>query len=159
MHRVFISLGANLGDRGASLSEARQRLNAGGLREIRASSLYETAAWGQENQQPFYNQVLEMETFLPPRELMHFLLDIEQQMGRVREEKYGPRKIDLDILFYDDAVIDETALTIPHPYLHQRRFVLTPLAEIAPALVHPVLNKTIRELEKDCSDTLPVQKI
>jgi 2-amino-4-hydroxy-6-hydroxymethyldihydropteridine diphosphokinase len=122
------------------------------------SSLYETAAWGNTNQPTFYNQAICVETTLEPENLLARLLTIEIDMGRVREEKYGPRTIDLDILMVNDIVLDSPTLTIPHPQLHNRRFALLPLIEIAPTLLHPVLDKTIQELLLNCPDTLDVQK-
>jgi len=122
------------------------------------SSLYETAAWGNTNQPAFYNQAICVETTLEPENLLSRLLTIEIEMGRVREEKYGPRTIDLDILMVNDIVLDSPTLTIPHPQLHNRRFALLPLIEIAPTLLHPVLDKTMQELLLNCPDTLDVQK-
>jgi 2-amino-4-hydroxy-6-hydroxymethyldihydropteridine diphosphokinase len=122
------------------------------------SSLYETAAWGNTNQPAFYNQAICVETTLEPENLLARLLTIEIEMGRVREEKYGPRTIDLDILMVNDIVLDSPTLTIPHPQLHNRRFALLPLIEIAPTLLHPVLDKTMHELLLNCPDTLDVQK-
>jgi 2-amino-4-hydroxy-6-hydroxymethyldihydropteridine diphosphokinase len=120
--------------------------------------LYETAAWGNTNQPAFYNQAIMLITPLSPETLLELLLAIELEMGRAREEKYGPRTIDLDILMIDDKVLDTPKLTIPHPHLHSRRFALLPLAEIAPSLHHPILDKTIHELLLNCPDTLDVQK-
>ena len=158
MNTAYLLIGGNLGDRAAYLAEAINQISAQCGRVISTSSIYETAAWGNVNQPAFYNQAVKLVTILSPEALIERLLAIENEMGRVRTEKYGPRTIDLDILMINDIVIDTPTLTIPHPQLHNRRFALLPLQEIAPALHHPVLNKTIHELLLNCLDTLDVQK-
>ncbi len=158
MNTAYLLIGGNLGDRAAYLAEAINQISAQCGRVISTSSIYETAAWGNVNQPAFYNQAVKLVTILSPEALIERLLAIESEMGRVRTEKYGPRTIDLDILMINDIVINTPTLTIPHPQLHNRRFALLPLHEIAPALHHPVLNKTIYELLLNCLDTLDVQK-
>lgn len=123
------------------------------------SSLYETAAWGRNDQPAFLNQALLVKTKLEAGELLGRLLDIERSIGRVRLEKYGPRIIDIDILLFNQDVYNEPDLKIPHPQLPNRRFALTPLAEIAGNYVHPVLKKTILQLLKECPDKLAVNKL
>jgi len=142
---VYLSLGSNIGDRGKNLRDAIRRLeHIGDLRAI--SSLYETEPVEFTDQPPFLNCAVALETGVGPAELMQQLLEIEQSMGRRRVQKKGPRIIDIDILLFGDLVVDTPAVTIPHPAMQQRRFVLEPLAEIAPEARHPVLNKTVREL-------------
>jgi 2-amino-4-hydroxy-6-hydroxymethyldihydropteridine diphosphokinase len=158
MNTAYLLIGGNLGDRAAYLAEAVNQISARCGRVTNTSSLYETAAWGNTNQPAFYNQAICVETILEPETLLERLLTIEIEMGRVREEKYGPRTIDLDILMIDDKVLDTPTLTIPHPQLQNRRFALLPLVEIAPELHHPVFDKTIHELLLNCPDTLDVQK-
>jgi 2-amino-4-hydroxy-6-hydroxymethyldihydropteridine diphosphokinase len=126
---------------------------------VQLSGVYETAAWGVEDQASFYNQVICINTELEPATLMKQILTIEEEMGRIRTIKMGPRIIDIDILLIDDLVINTPLLTVPHPYLPERKFALTPLNELAPDLVHPTLNKTISELLKECKDPLNVYKI
>ena len=126
---------------------------------IDRSSLYETAAWGKTDQASFLNQALVIETSLNARDLLNEILYIENLMGRDRIEKYGPRIIDIDIILFNHQVIKENGLTIPHPEMSKRRFVLEPLNEIIPAYIHPVYYKTITELLDQCDDTLPVKKI
>ncbi|NJN44873.1 MAG: 2-amino-4-hydroxy-6-hydroxymethyldihydropteridine diphosphokinase [Anaerolineae bacterium] len=145
MSKTYLALGTNLGDRLANLKGAIAALPPT-VRVIRESSVYETEPWGFENQPNFLNQVIEAETTLPPTDLLHHLKSLENQLGRKPSFQFGPRLIDLDILFYDDLVLDTLALSIPHPRLHERAFVLIPLADIAPDFIHPVYQKTIREL-------------
>lgn len=145
MPRAYLSLGSNLGDREALLRGALSRLAAVG-RVIAVSSLYETEPVEFTGQPWFVNCAVLIATSKTPQELMASLLDIERQLGRQRAEKKGPRLIDIDILLFDDHVITSNELTIPHPAMQQRRFVLEPLVEIAADAVHPVLKKTIREL-------------
>lgn len=144
-----IALGSNLesefGDREANLREAVRRIGA--LGAVRAlSSFYDTKPVGYLSQPRFLNAALLLETELEPLELMRALLDIEQAMGRRRTIAKGPRVIDLDLLLYEAVVMATAELTLPHPEMHERRFVLEPLAEIAPAMVHPVLGKTVAEM-------------
>ncbi len=134
----YVGLGSNLGDRAANLAEARRRLSKCG-RIIAASSIYETEPWGVDPGQPDYlNQVVALASALPPAALLEILLSIERDMGRVRAAPGDPRIIDLDLLLYGDEVIDEPGLSLPHPRMSERAFVLTPLAEIAPDAVHPL---------------------
>ena len=126
---------------------------------IDRSSIFETAAWGKTNQENFLNQALVLETTLNPRDLLNEILYIENLMGRDRVEKYGPRIIDIDIIFFNHQKIKENGLVIPHPEMSRRRFVLEPLNEVIPAYIHPVLFKTVNELLHQCDDTLPVKKI
>ena len=142
---VYLSLGSNVGDREIQLRDALGRLAANG-RVVAISSFYETEPVEFTDQAWFLNCVVALETTETPEQLMMALLQIEQQMGRRRIQKKGPRAIDIDILLFDEAIVDSPALTIPHPAMHQRRFVLEPLAEIAPEVRHPVLKKTVREL-------------
>ncbi len=156
-HRVFLGLGANLGDRARNLAESIQRLEQQS-EVINTSSIYETDPWGFEDQPKFLNQAAEIRTDLSPAELLAFLKEIEADMGREKTFRLGPRNIDLDILFYDDLFMVSDSLTIPHPALIQRAFVLIPLNEIAPDLNHPLLNKTIKELASE-ADTRGIRKL
>lgn len=151
-HTLYLLLGANLGDPRATFALARQQLaeQIGAIEQ--ASGLYETAAWGVTDQPTYLNQVLRLQTSLTPQAVLQRTQTIEQALGRVRTQRWAARRIDIDILFYDDAVIQTPALTVPHPLLHERRFTLVPLADIAPELKHPVLKKTVRELLEGCAD-------
>lgn len=124
----------------------------------RRSSVYRTAPWGKPGQSDFLNQVLEIETRLSAKELMDDLLKIEEKLGRRRQEKFGPRLIDIDIIFFNDEIISQPGLTIPHPEVQNRRFALVPLNELAPNHMHPVFQKTIYQLLLECPDTLAVNK-
>lgn len=159
IYTAFISTGSNLGNRSENLQAAKNFIQQYCGNVVAASSVYETAAWGMQQQPDFYNQVLKIETNLSPHQLLNKLLSIEKQMGRVRKEKYGPRVIDLDILLFNDEVVNDEDLKIPHPHLPQRKFTLIPLNEIAADFFHPVEKKSIHRLLLDCTDTLNVNKI
>ena len=148
MKTTYIALGTNLGDRLANLRSAIESF-APELRVTRESTIYETPPWGFTDQPAFLHMVIEAETNLDPRALLVYLKKKEDELGRVKNFRNGPRLIDLDILFYDDLIMNEENLIIPHPRLHQRAFVLMPLADIAPELEHPLIEKTIIELLQD----------
>lgn len=156
MVRAFVLLGSNEGERATYLENARLRISQLAGKLSAASSIYETAAWGKEDQASFLNQVVGIETSLSPGLLLETLLAIEDSLGRTRTEKWAPRTIDLDILFYGDQVVEEPGLVIPHPAIEQRRFTLVPLAEVAPVFIHPVLKKSMKELLVECNDPLEV---
>ncbi len=147
---VYLSLGSNVGDRVAQLRDALARLSVIG-HVVAVSSVYETEPVEFTQQPWFLNCAVVLETDKTPQQLMSVILGIEEEMGRRRVQKKGPRSIDIDILLFDDTIMESKELTIPHPAMHQRRFVLEPLAEIAPEVLHPPLKKTIRELR----DALP----
>jgi 2-amino-4-hydroxy-6-hydroxymethyldihydropteridine diphosphokinase len=149
---VLIALGTNLGDRPANLLEAVTRLQPA-VQVLARSPIYETPPWGYADQPYFLNQVIQGETLLEPVALLDLLKKIEAEMGRVKSIQNGPRVIDLDMLFYDDLVMDTERLTLPHPRMAGRGFVLMPLADLVPELVHPISGLTIRAMlaESDCS--------
>jgi 2-amino-4-hydroxy-6-hydroxymethyldihydropteridine diphosphokinase len=159
MNKAYLLTGGNMGDRKNNLATARELLSQHCGNIIIASALYETAAWGNTDQPAFLNQALEIETSLNARQLIRRILKLEKTMGRIREEKYGPRIIDIDILLFNNEKHNYHFLKLPHPEMQNRRFALLPLAEIAPEIVHPVLNKTISQLLKDCPDKLEVKEI
>ena len=137
MPTAYLSLGANLGDRAGSLAAALEGLRAAGVRVARVSSVYETAPVGGPEQPAYLNLVARVETGLPPRELLRLGLAVEAELGRVRTVRWGPRTLDIDLLLYEDARSEDAELTLPHPRLTERQFVLVPLAEIAPEVVLP----------------------
>jgi len=159
MRTAYLLIGGNLGNREDNLQKATLLIieQCGAL--TACSSIYETAAWGIADQPSFLNQALEISTSLNARQLLRKILKIEKEMGRIRKEKLGPRIIDIDILLFENEIHDLRFLKIPHPEMQNRRFVLTPLAEIDPELMHPVLKKTIAQLLEECPDNLEVKKI
>ncbi len=144
-HTIYLALGTNLGDRLANLQAARSALPPA-VRVLQRSKVYETPPWGVTDQPAFLNMAVKGETSLAPVTLLKALKQLEKKMGRVPSVRYGPRLIDIDILFYDDVILDTPELTIPHPRLPERAFVLVPLADVAAELIHPVLHKSIQAL-------------
>ena len=159
MRTAYLLIGGNLGNRKENLAKAVSLINEQCGSLTRSSSIYETEAWGNTDQPSFLNQALEISTSLTARLLMRRVLRIEEEMGRIRKEKLGPRIIDIDILLFENEIHDLRFLKIPHPEMQNRRFVLVPLAEINSNLQHPVLKKTIAELLEECPDNLEVKKI
>lgn len=159
MTGVYLLLGSNLGNRQLFLDKAIALISNNIAPILSRSAVYQTQSWGKTNAPDYLNQVISLKTDLPARVILDKILTIELDLGRRREEKWGSRTIDIDILFYGDAIINENGLHVPHPELHHRRFTLEPLAEIAPNLVHPVLNKNILQLKNELQDNLVVKKI
>ena len=160
MRRVYVGIGSNLGDREFLIRKAVESLrqlpqtNVSGV-----SSLYDTEPVGETEQPPFLNAVAWIETELTPRELLWQMLLIEKRMGRVRSKRWGPRSIDLDLLFYDDELIEEPDLRVPHPEAHRRAFVLLPLLELDPNFRHPVTGETVRRMIQKLPPNPPVRKL
>jgi len=159
MNTAYLLIGGNLENRKENILTAIALINEQCGSLTRSSSIYETEAWGKTDQPPFLNQALEISTALNARQLIRKILKIEKEMGRIREEKLGPRIIDIDIILFENEIHDLRFLKIPHPEMQNRRFVLVPLAEINPTLQHPVLKKTVAELLEECPDNLEVRKI
>jgi 2-amino-4-hydroxy-6-hydroxymethyldihydropteridine diphosphokinase len=159
MINVFLLLGSNLGDRQLFLKKAIALIEDNIAPISKTSSIYETQSWGKTDAPDYLNQVILLKTNLPAQVILRKILNIEKVLGRQREEKWGSRTIDIDILFYGEAIVNEKGLHIPHPELHNRRFTLEPLAEIAPDFKHPVLNKTILTIKNELVDALIVKKV
>ena len=149
---VYLLLGSNVGDRDSNLSRAIELINRSAGELIKVSLLYETAAWGKTEQAAFLNQAICISTALTPLALLSLLKSIEKEVGRISTEKWGPRVIDIDILFYGSEIIQAPELQVPHPYLPVRRFALLPLSEIAEDFIHPVLRRSVNALLSECPD-------
>lgn len=159
MNSVVISLGSNVGDRLSNLMQAASWLEESGAEITKRSSVYETAPWGNTDQPSFYNQVMEIRAREDADEMMKIILSIEEKMGRKRTQKWEPRIIDIDILFFNDEQIHKDHLAVPHPHLHERRFVLVPLAEMMPGKIHPVFHKSVAQLLSSLEDESVVEKL
>ena len=146
MKRIYLSTGSNIGDREANLRNAVERLESRELQVLRTSRIYETEPVDYKEQAWFLNQVVEAETALFPMQLLTRIGRVERELGRIRTVNKGPRTLDIDILFYGTAIVDTARLEIPHPRIAERRFVLAPLAELAPDLRHPVTHRTVRQM-------------
>ena len=156
MNKVYLSLGSNQGERLLWLEQAMHMLEDQAGKIITRSPVYVSKAWGLEAQPDFLNMALLLDTAKDPRQLLHIIRTIEEALGRQRHIKWGPRTLDIDILFFNDDVIASPELTVPHPFIQDRAFVLTPMADIAPGFIHPVLHKTIAALLTECTDLLAV---
>ncbi|MDR3007807.1 MAG: 2-amino-4-hydroxy-6-hydroxymethyldihydropteridine diphosphokinase [Sphingobacterium sp.] len=159
MNKIYILLGTNLGDRFQQLDLARKQLELRLGAIIEVSSIYETAAWGVEDQPTFLNQALIITTDLQATDCLEITQSIEQELGRIRIKKWGERVIDIDLIYFNQDIIDLPTLRIPHPFIAERRFVLAPLVEIAPDYIHPLYKKNNVYLLDKCKDDLPVKKI
>jgi 2-amino-4-hydroxy-6-hydroxymethyldihydropteridine diphosphokinase len=156
---VFLLLGSNLGDRRIFLQEALRFIGTDIAPIIKQSAVYETQSWGKADAPDYLNQVVMLKTDLPAEIVLQKILNIENVLGREREEKWGSRTIDIDILFYGQLIFSGPDLDLPHPELHNRRFTLEPLSEIAPDFIHPVLKKNIFQLKSELKDSLIVKKL
>ncbi len=159
METVYLLLGSNLNEPEKQMAVAEKMIVKQIGKITRKSSLYKTAAWGLRDQPDFLNRVVICQTNLQPRKALQTILAIEKEMGRNRGRKNAPRIIDIDILFYGKEIINDQELRVPHPRIAERRFVLTPLNELSPMFKHPVLNKSINKLLKECNDPLDVKRI
>ena len=159
MNSTYLLLGSNMGNSTELLSNANEQIENKIGPLLLQSNLYATAAWGYTSQPNFLNQVIKVATNLEAAKTLETILSIEKKMGRIRTVKNAPRIIDIDILFFNNEIINRSDLIVPHPEIQNRRFVLTPLHEIAPQMIHPVLNKTIEQLLLQCPDHLAVKKI
>ncbi len=155
----FISLGANLGDCEAMLKKAAAALEHKIGPIQKKSSIYKTKAWGNTAQPDFLNQILTISSPLSPLEMLHTILEIELSLGRKRFEKWGPRLIDIDLLYGSDLVVQSDEITLPHPEIANRLFILIPLVEVAPDFVHPIVGKTNKQLLDACTDSLTVSRL
>jgi 2-amino-4-hydroxy-6-hydroxymethyldihydropteridine diphosphokinase len=158
MNKVYLLLGSNAGNREALLQDACRQITTTCGIIVQRSSVYETAAWGMEKQDAFLNEVLCIDTLLQPEQLLKAIQTIEDNLGRQREILWGPRTLDIDILFFNTDIINLPHLKVPHPFLQKRRFTLVPIAEIAGSMMHPILHKTITDLLEECDDRLEVRK-
>lgn len=152
MNKAYIAFGSNIGDRYSAVEDALLKLEQRGMKVTNKSKIYETEPYGYTDQPPFINGAIEVETELSCRQVLKTLLAIESELGRVREIRWGPRIIDLDILLYNNEIHDEEDLKVPHPDMQNRDFVLKPLADLCPDYVHPVFNKTIGELLRELNN-------
>lgn len=152
MHKTYLILGSNIGPRRNFLEKAKWMLREKAGKIVSESALYTTEPWGVESPDLFLNQVILLETSFDPDTMLHVIHQIESSLGRVRSKKYGPRTIDIDIIFWDDRVIQQPNLQVPHPLIQDRKFVLVPLAEIAPDLIHPILKIPVSAMLERCKD-------
>lgn len=159
MNGIYIIIGGNLGDRLALIKDCKHKIeNEIGIIS-RSSSIYESESWGETDNPTYLNQVLYVESIFSAKEVLEKALEIEKKLGRTRDKKWESRLIDIDILFFNDEIIDKKDLQIPHPHLQNRKFVLVPLNDIASEFVHPILKKSMKELLVECKDNLKVTKI
>lgn len=158
MKGIFLLLGTNLGDKLQNLQQAKNILESQAMSVIDYSSIYESAPWGEPDQDWFLNMILQVDTILQPENLLETCLKTEQQMGRERFKKWGSRLIDIDLLYYDNQKLQTAALTLPHPAIQMRKFTLLPLVEMIPHEIHPLLNRSQEELLDICPDHLTCRK-
>lgn len=158
MKKVYLLLGSNIGNRFKNLEKATQLIESKIGKISKRSKIYETEPWGEKEQDAFLNQALEVDTKLKPKGLIKAIGDLEKLIGREETYKWGPREIDIDILFYGDEMISEVDLTIPHPFIHERLFTLIPLNDICPDKFHPIFGATVSELIDMCEDTCEVKE-
>lgn len=157
---TYLLLGSNIGDRYKYMETALQLLEAMAGKIVTRSALYETDAWGNEDQDAFLNLAARIDTHLSPVDLMDTILEIEKKMGRIRDQRWGPRPIDIDIIFYGSEIISiPDKLIVPHPEMHKRKFVLVPLAEIAGQFIHPVAKRSVEDILLELNDPLEVRRV
>ncbi len=159
MHKAYLLLGSNIGDSKKNIAIAKKEIEKQIGKILRSSSVYATAAWGNNDQPDFLNQIIVITTVYEPPYLLQLILAIEKKMGRIRTQKNAPRTIDIDILFFDKLIINEVNLVIPHPLIGERNFVLVPMNQLSPQFIHPNYHKTIHEMLLKCKDRLSVKKI
>jgi len=159
MNGIYLGIGGNEGHRAQNVRQAQSFISTSIGSIVKTSSVYQTAAWGNTEQPDFYNQVLLVKTELSAKDCLKQCLAIEKKLGRIRSGQWSGRTMDIDILFFNQEIIRSKKLTVPHPYLHERNFVLVPLNEIAPHFIHPVFRKKIFTLLKNSPDKLPVKKV